>query len=64
MSRTIEITIGPSGELKIAAVGFVGASCEKATAFLEEALGTPMVRRREPEYYRQTRVRKVQKVGA
>jgi hypothetical protein len=38
-SRTIEIIIGSAGEIQIDAVGFKGADCEKATAFLEEALG-------------------------
>jgi hypothetical protein len=39
MNRTIEIIIGTTGEIQIDAVGFKGPDCEKATAFLEEALG-------------------------
>ena len=39
MNRTIEIIIGPAGELQIDAVGFKGPDCEKATKFLEEAIG-------------------------
>jgi hypothetical protein len=39
MNRTIEIIIGTTGEIQIDAVGFKGPDREKATAFLEEALG-------------------------
>ena len=39
MNRTIEIIIAPTGEIQIDAVGFKGPDCEKATKFLEEALG-------------------------
>ena len=38
-TKTIQIVVQPSGELQIDAVGFSGADCEKATAFLEETLG-------------------------
>ena len=37
--RSIEIIIAPSGEIQIDAVGFKGPDREKATRFLEEALG-------------------------
>ena len=37
--KTIEVVIGPDGSLKIEALGFKGADCERATAFLEKALG-------------------------
>ena len=39
MKRTIEIIVASSGEIKIDAIGFKGLDCEKATRFLEEALG-------------------------
>ena len=39
MSKSIEVIVQPDGSLKIDAVGFQGADCEKATAFLEQALG-------------------------
>ena len=34
--KTIEVVIGPDGSLKIEAMGFKGADCERATAFLVE----------------------------
>ncbi len=60
--RTIEITISPSGEIKIDAIGFTGADCEKATAFLEKALGTAKAKTRKPEYYRRSANQRVQRL--
>jgi hypothetical protein len=48
--RTIEVTVSPEGEVKIAAVGFKGNACEKATKALEEAMGIPGKRTKTPEY--------------
>ncbi len=49
-NRTIEITVSPIGDITINALGFKGADCEKATQFLEEALGKIGARERKPEY--------------
>ena len=62
-TRTIEITIRPDGELDIEAVGFHGADCAQATAFLELALGQLADRRRKPEYFQRAQNRSFQKVG-
>lgn len=59
--KTIDLIINPSGQLTINASGFEGADCEKATAFLEQALGKLQQRQRKPEYYR--RVRRQQQIG-
>jgi hypothetical protein len=48
-SKTIEILISPAGDIVINAIGFKGADCEKATRFLEQALGVCVKRRRKPE---------------
>ena len=48
MNRTIEIIIGTTGEIQIDAVGFKGPDREKATKFLEEALGVVGQRSRSP----------------
>lgn len=47
----IHVEFPPDGSIKINAVGFVGSECEKATAFLEAALGDVAKRRRKPEYW-------------
>lgn len=63
MARTIEVIVHTDGSLKIDAVGFQGADCENATAFLEQELGMVAGRQRKPEYHAQTRVNQRQKVG-
>jgi len=63
MNRTIEIIIAPSGEIQIDAVGFKGADCEKATRFLEEALGAVNHRAKKPEYHTSTSTRNQQQLG-
>ena len=60
---TIEVVIDPYGGLKIEARGFKGADCERATAFLEKALGRISGRRKKPEYYRREELRRQQKIG-
>jgi hypothetical protein len=61
MAKTIEVIVNPAGEVKIDAVGFKGADCEKATAFLEKALGQVSTKQKKPEYHAQAR--NVQKIG-
>ena len=61
--KTIEIIVQPSGQLRIDAVGFSGPDCEKATAFLEQALGTAGQKQRKHEYHRQAHRKHLQKVG-
>ena len=51
MKKTIEVIVSPNGEIQIDAVGFKGADCEKATRFLEEALGVVSSRAKKPEYH-------------
>jgi hypothetical protein len=63
MKRTIEVIIGPTGEIKIDAVGFKGADCEAATKFLEDALGVVGQKVKKPEYHQTNRSQAKQKVG-
>ena len=49
MKRVI-IDIAPDGSVKIDAVGFSGPECEKATRFLDEALGKVTKNTRKPEF--------------
>ena len=59
--KTIEVIVRTDGTLKIDAVGFTGPDCEKATRFLEIALGKTTGNTKKPEHYRQ--VRQQQRVG-
>jgi hypothetical protein len=64
MKRTIELIISPTGDLKLDAIGFKGSDCEKATAFLEQALGQIQKRDRKPEYQNRNRITTRQQVGS
>jgi hypothetical protein len=61
IAKIIEVIVQPDGSLKIDALGFQGLDCEKATRFLEQALGKTAGRQKKPEYYRQ--VQHQQRVG-
>jgi hypothetical protein len=37
--KTIEITVSPTGQTKVQTKGFIGRTCNLASAFLEKALG-------------------------
>ena len=62
--KSIEILVSPTGDLQIDAVGFSGADCDQATAFLEEALGKVEAKQRKPEFYRKARLKQTQRAGA
>jgi len=49
--KEIEVTVNPDGSVSVEALGYSGPECEKATAFIEEALGEVQTRKRKPEYY-------------
>jgi hypothetical protein len=63
MNKTIEIIIGPGGEIQIDAVGFKGPDCEKATQFLEAALGVVGQKRKKPEYTQRATAKAKQRLG-
>ena len=61
MAKTIEVIVDAGGGIKIDAAGFKGADCEKATAFLEKALGQVKARQKKPEFHQ--RVQAQQRLG-
>lgn len=61
--RTIELIVGPDGSLKIEAMGFKGSDCERATAFLEKALGQISSKGKKPEYYHREELKRQQRIG-
>ena len=63
MKPTIEVIISPQGEVKIDAIGFKGPDCEKATRFLEQALGVVSNRVKKPEYHRRNTTQIHQSLG-
>ena len=63
MKRSIEILIAPDGKLTIDAIGFKGADCDRATKFLETALGLTSVKQRKPEFHQTTLKKTQQRLG-
>ena len=61
--KAVEIIINSSGQLTINAAGFSGSDCEKATAFLEQALGQLTGKQRKPEFNHKNRLVNKQRVG-
>jgi hypothetical protein len=49
--KRIEIIISPQGETRLETKGFVGAECQQASLFLEQALGQAVTSQRTSEYY-------------
>jgi Protein of unknown function (DUF2997) len=64
IQRTIQVVVSTSGDISIDAVGFKGADCEKATRFLEEALGETKSRVKKPEYHTRAAALRQQRLGA
>ena len=64
MKRSIEVTVSSMGDILIDAVGFKGADCEKATRFLEEALGVAGPKQKKPEYHQRGTTEHVQRLGS
>ena len=48
----IEVRISPQGQITIDAKGYSGRSCEEATRFLEQELGTVGRKQRTRDWYR------------
>ena len=63
MKPTIEIIVSTTGEFTIEGVGFKGAGCEKATKFLEEALGVVSTKVKKPEFHQQAATQQQQQLS-
>jgi hypothetical protein len=63
MKPTVEIIVSPQGEITIDAVNFKGADCEKATAYLEDALGVVKNRAKKPDYHQSRKAGQKQTLG-
>jgi hypothetical protein len=62
--RSIEVVVDTDGSIAIDAVGFKGDACDKATRFLEEALGQIAGKRRKPSYHERNQTRRQQRIGS
>jgi hypothetical protein len=62
--KSIEVIISAAGGIQIDAVGFKGSDCEKATAYLEEALGVVGQKVKKPEYQQRSGIKTQQRIGS
>ena len=62
--RSIEVIVNADGSLVVDAIGFKGPDCEKATRFLEEALGRVAAKQRKPAYDERNQTHRQQRVGS
>ncbi len=62
--RSIEVVVNADGSIAIDAVGFKGSACDKATRFLEEALGQIAGKQRKPSYNERNQARRQQRIGS
>lgn len=51
--KRVEVIIDADGGIKIDAHGFSGPDCDKATRFLESALGVATKKHKKPEHAQQ-----------
>ncbi len=52
-TKTIEITISPTGESTVQTKGFTGSSCRDASRFIEQALGQKTGETLTAEFYQE-----------
>jgi hypothetical protein len=53
MSRIIEIVVSPEGQSTVQTRGFSGRTCQEASKFIEQALGTKVQETLTAEFYDQ-----------
>lgn len=62
--ESIVVLLGADGTVQVEAVGYKGNSCEKATAFIEQALGLETKSKKfKPDYYSNLATTAKQKIG-
>ncbi len=51
MTQEIEVTVSPTGAVRLVTKGYTGASCREASQFLERALGVRGQETLAPEFH-------------
>ena len=62
--ETITVVFSEEGDVKVSTAGFAGASCLKATADLEKALGSTTSDRKTSEYLKRESTANTLKQGS
>ena len=52
MSQRIVIKVAPNGETEVRTEGFTGSSCQKASQFIERALGQKQTEQLTQDYFK------------
>lgn len=53
MTQIIEITVSPTGQITVQTKGFTGSSCQAASRFIEQALGSRVGEQLTAEFHQQ-----------
>jgi len=56
LSKSIEITVSPTGETKVETKGFSGGECRQASQFVEVALGQKTAEQTTGEFFQSQQV--------
>lgn len=51
MSQRIIVKVAPNGETEVRTEGFAGSACQKASRFIEQALGSKQTERLTQDYF-------------
>ncbi|NBW11349.1 MAG: DUF2997 domain-containing protein [Caulobacteraceae bacterium] len=62
--KTVEVTIGPDGAVRVETKGVVGSGCEALSKAIEAAVGTTTDNIRKPEYHHAAGLGAQAKAGA
>jgi hypothetical protein len=54
MSRVIEVTVSPQGDVTVQTRGYAGGDCVQASKFVEQALGVVAADHKTAEFYQST----------
>jgi hypothetical protein len=52
LSQRIIIKVSPNGETEVRTEGFAGSTCQKASSFIERALGSRQSEQLTQDYYK------------
>jgi DUF2997 family protein len=54
MAKVIEVVVSPTGEVTTQTKGYAGSECQKASKWLEQALGIVTQDRKTAEFFQDT----------
>ena len=64
MIKVIEIIVSPTGQSKVQTKGYTGSTCQQASKFIEQALGTRTGEQLTSEFYQVAGTQQVAQEGS